>query len=93
MSTNTPAADPSDSGTDPRKDSLIEYPSDFPIKVLGLNQEGFVHAVTAIAKEHDPFGGTNHAIKVAKHFGIPCFNIRKQEDVDAMSVFVESLTK
>lgn len=45
------------------------------------------------AKEHDPFGGTNHAIKVAKHFGIPCFNIRKQEDVDAMSVFVESLTK
>lgn len=55
MSTNTPAADPSDSGTDPRKDSLIEYPSDFPIKVMGLNQDGFVHAVTAIAKEHDPF--------------------------------------
>ncbi len=44
-----------DSSTDPRKDSLIEYPSNFPIKVMGLNQDGFVHAVTAIAKEFDPF--------------------------------------
>ena len=39
-------------------------------------------------KESDPYGGTNHAVKVAKHFGIPCFNIRKHEDVDAMSDFV-----
>lgn len=55
MTTTTPPVDPVDSGADPRKDSLIEYPSDFPIKVMGLNQDGFVHAVTAIAKEHDPF--------------------------------------
>lgn len=41
--------------SDPRKDSLIEYPSQFPIKVMGLNQDGFVHAITQIAKEHDPF--------------------------------------
>ena len=41
--------------SDPRKESLIEYPSAFPIKVMGLNEEGFVHAVTAVAKEHDPF--------------------------------------
>jgi len=37
-----------------RKDSLIEYPSLFPIKVMGDNQDGFVHAVTEIAKRHDP---------------------------------------
>lgn len=43
--------------TDPvaRKDSLIDYPSLFPIKVMGENVEGFVHAVTATAKEFDPF--------------------------------------
>lgn len=40
--------------TDPRKDSLIEYPSRFPIKVMGANVEGFVHAVTALAQRFDP---------------------------------------
>jgi putative lipoic acid-binding regulatory protein len=39
---------------DPRKDSLIEYPSQFPIKVMGVKEEGFVHAVTAIARQFDP---------------------------------------
>jgi putative lipoic acid-binding regulatory protein len=39
---------------DPRKDSLIEYPSTFPIKVMGLNADGFVHAMTTIARQFDP---------------------------------------
>ena len=39
---------------DPRKDSLIEYPSRFPIKVMGAKVEGFVHAVTSIAEQFDP---------------------------------------
>ena len=39
---------------DPRKDSLIEYPSQFPIKVMGAKVEGFVHAVTSIAEQFDP---------------------------------------
>ena len=33
---------------------LIEYPLDFPIKVLGKNQPGFQQAVTAIVRHHDP---------------------------------------
>ena len=41
--------------TDPRKDSLIEYPSQFPIKVMGLHGDNFVHEITKIAKEFDPF--------------------------------------
>jgi uncharacterized protein len=40
--------------TDVRKDSLIEYPSPFPIKVMGANVEGFVHAVTTVARHFDP---------------------------------------
>lgn len=37
-----------------RQESLIEYPSRFPIKVMGTKVDGFVHAVTAIAVEFDP---------------------------------------
>jgi uncharacterized protein len=40
--------------TAPRKDSLIEYPSQFPIKVMGTHADGFVHAITSIAKQFDP---------------------------------------
>lgn len=37
-----------------RKDSLIEFPSRFPIKVMGANVNGFVHAVTELARRFDP---------------------------------------
>ena len=50
MSFPTPAPTPQDI----RKESLIEYPSRFPIKIMGAKVEGFVHAMTAIAKEFDP---------------------------------------
>lgn len=35
-------------------ESLIEYPSLFPIKVMGLKVDGFVHAITVIAHAFDP---------------------------------------
>ena len=38
----------------PRTDSLIEYPSLFPIKVMGIKVDGMVHAVTSIAEQFDP---------------------------------------
>lgn len=38
----------------PAQESLIEYPSRFPIKVMGERVDGFVHAVTAIALQFDP---------------------------------------
>ena len=38
----------------PRQESLIQYPSPFPIKVMGPNVDGFVHAVTTIARQFDP---------------------------------------
>ena len=37
-----------------RTDSLIEYPSLFPIKVMGLKADGFVHAITQITRQFDP---------------------------------------
>lgn len=37
-----------------RRDSLIDFPSRFPVKVMGANVDGFVHAMTAIARQFDP---------------------------------------
>lgn len=34
--------------------SLIEFPSRFPIKVMGERVDGFVHAMTQLAGAHDP---------------------------------------
>ena len=41
-------------GSDPRKDSLIEYPCRFPIKVMGAMADGFADAVAEVAREFDP---------------------------------------
>jgi uncharacterized protein len=38
----------------PPEQSLIVYPSAFPIKVMGLNVDGFVHAMTRVAEQFDP---------------------------------------
>ncbi|HOB66278.1 DUF493 domain-containing protein [Ottowia sp.] len=32
----------------------MEYPSRFPIKVVGVNQDGLVSALTHIARQFDP---------------------------------------
>ncbi len=46
-----PSGNPSDI---PPEQSLIKYPSQFPIKVLGQKVEGFELAVAHIAKHFDP---------------------------------------
>jgi uncharacterized protein len=38
----------------PPEQSLIEYPSAFPIKVMGTNAEGFAAAIVQIAQQFDP---------------------------------------
>ena len=38
----------------PADQSLIEYPSLFPIKVMGANVDGFADAVIAVAQRFDP---------------------------------------
>lgn len=41
-------------GATPTTPSLIEYPSAFPIKVMGANVDGFMQAVVAVALQFDP---------------------------------------
>ena len=38
----------------PPGESLIEYPSAFPLKVMGTNVDGFEAAVVAVALQFDP---------------------------------------
>ena len=38
----------------PPQESLIEYPSQFPIKVMGAHVEGFAEAIAQIATQFDP---------------------------------------
>jgi uncharacterized protein len=38
----------------PPEQSLIEYPCHFPIKVMGLNVDGYVTAMTHVARSFDP---------------------------------------
>ena len=46
--------EPSGDPAAPRKDSLIAYPSLFPLKVMGVKVDGLVHAITQVAHQFDP---------------------------------------
>ena len=66
MSASATPPNPSPSA-DARKDSLIEFPSQFPIKVMGANVDGFVNAVTQVAKQYDPsFDAATIALRDSK---------------------------
>ena len=49
------------------KDSLIEYPSDIPIKVMGANVDGFSDAILHVARSFDPsFDETTLEVRPSK---------------------------
>ncbi len=69
--------------------SLIDYPSRFPIKVMGANVEGFVHAVTDIARRFDPgFDAATVELRPssgAKYLGVTVtINATSREQLDEL---------
>ena len=38
----------------PAVESLIQYPSDFPIKIMGAMQESFAEVILGVVAQHDP---------------------------------------
>jgi uncharacterized protein len=56
--------------------SLIEYPCDFPIKVLGNTQAGFAQAIVEVIHKHAPdFDSSTLAMKSSrrgKYLSITC---------------------
>ncbi len=59
----------------PQPESLITYPSAFPIKVMGEKVDGFVAAVVSVAKALDPHfdEGTLELreSKAGRYLGVP----------------------
>ncbi|HYC49308.1 MAG TPA: DUF493 domain-containing protein [Burkholderiales bacterium] len=69
--------------------SLIEYPCDFPIKVLGRTQAGFAQAVLGIVRAHAPdFDGSTMEMKTSKqgrYLSITCvIRATSREQLDAL---------
>lgn len=56
--------------------SLIEYPCDFPLKIMGRSQDGYAQAVLAIVKTHAPdFDGATMDMKASsggKYVSLTC---------------------
>ncbi|AEG70371.1 YbeD family protein [Ralstonia solanacearum] len=46
--------DANDTPTTPPRESLIEYPSDFPIKVMGKMQDNFAETIVQVVQQFDP---------------------------------------
>ena len=63
LSENAPALP-----TEPtRQESLIDYPSLFPIKVMGVKVDGLVGAISAVAHQFDPsFDATTIELRESK---------------------------
>ena len=58
------------------EETLLQYPCDFPIKILGQTQTGFAQAVLEIVRRHAPDfdGGTisMKASKQGKYLSVTC---------------------
>lgn len=70
-------------------ESLIEYPCDFPIKVFGQSQQGFVQAVTEVVLRHDPtFTAASITLrnsKTARYVSLTCtVRATSREQLDAL---------
>ena len=46
----------------PPEESLIEYPSDFPIKVMGATHDAFAPTIIEVVVAHDPTADLGHAL-------------------------------
>ena len=75
--------------TPPLTDSLIEYPCDFPIKVFGQTQQGFIQAVTEVVLHHDPTftaaSITTRNSKTSRYVSLTCtVRATSREQLDAL---------
>jgi putative lipoic acid-binding regulatory protein len=69
--------------------SLIEYPCEFPLKILGHSQAGFAQAVLAVVKRHAPdFDDASLEMKTSKkgkYLSVTCvIRATSREQLDAL---------
>ncbi len=73
----------------PDLDSVIAYPTEFPIKVMGLNRPDFTPAMVAIFKKHAPdFDASSIVVREsreAKYLSLTMtINATSREQLDAL---------
>lgn len=69
------------------KDSLIDFPCDFPIKVFGVAQQGFAQAMAEAVQVHAPdFDAANIEMRAssgAKYLSLTCtVHVTSREQLD-----------
>jgi putative lipoic acid-binding regulatory protein len=69
--------------------SLIEYPCEFPIKIMGHTRAGFAQAMLEVVRRHAPdFDGATLAMKASKHgkyLSVTCvINATSRAQLDAL---------
>lgn len=73
----------------PSQDSLIEYPCEFPIKIMGNAQDGFAQTVLEIVLRHAPdFDGAAmgmRASRTGKYLSVTCvIRATSREQLDGL---------
>lgn len=73
----------------PTRQTLIEYPCDFPIKIMGARVDGFAQAVIEVVLRHapdfDPAGAEMRPSSKGNYLAVTCtFRALSQAQVDAM---------
>ncbi len=71
----------------PRTDTLLEFPCEFPIKVMGKRTDHFAHTVVSVVREHAPdFDAATvemRASKGANYLSLTCtVNATSKEQLD-----------
>ena len=71
------------------EDSLLEYPCDFPIKILGHTRAGFAQAILEVVQRHAPdFDGATLQMKSSKrgkYLSITCvIRATSREQLDGL---------
>lgn len=69
--------------------SLLDYPCDFPIKILGHTRAGFAQAVLEVVQRHAPdFDASTLGMKASKHgryLSVTCVvRATSREQLDAL---------
>ena len=69
--------------------TLIEYPCEFPIKIMGHTRAGFAQAMLEVVHRHAPdFDGATLAMKTSKHgkyLSVTCvINATSRAQLDAL---------
>jgi putative lipoic acid-binding regulatory protein len=71
------------------QESLIEYPSAFPLKIMGKRDDGFAQSVLEVVRRHDPaFDGATMEMRASSggnYLSLTCtITATSREQLDAL---------